>query len=196
MNSTINEQLTGLAHDVAKLMPDPANARKHGERNLDAIKASLTLFGQRKPIVATRAGVVVAGNGTLLAAKALGWKQIAVVFVDDDASMAAAYGIADNRTAELAEWDDDVLGTILGGLANTAINMESMGFSDQELRNIIGGAEDVPAAAQEESAGGGDVTLKITLPKRESEEVSAWLDSITPHDPSAALLKACRRANR
>jgi ParB-like chromosome segregation protein Spo0J len=60
-------------HDipVGELHNDPANVRKHGEQNLAAIKASLTRFGQQKPIVVNRDGVVVAGNGTLMAARAL-----------------------------------------------------------------------------------------------------------------------------
>lgn len=61
---------------VAELASDPANVRKHNEKNLDAIKASLTRFGQQKPIVIDKSGVVRAGNGTLAAAKALGWAEI------------------------------------------------------------------------------------------------------------------------
>ncbi len=69
---------------VASLAFDPANARKHDEANLKAIAGSLNLFGQRKPIVVTKAGVVVAGNGTLEAAKSLGWTEIDVVRVPAD----------------------------------------------------------------------------------------------------------------
>ena len=64
---------------IDSLSFDPANVRKHGERNLATIKASLLRFGQQKPIVVDANGVVRAGNGTLAAAKALGWKEIAVV---------------------------------------------------------------------------------------------------------------------
>lgn len=59
---------------VASLLFDPANVRKHGERNLDAIKASLARFGQQKPIVVDGDGIVRAGNGTLIAAEQLGRK--------------------------------------------------------------------------------------------------------------------------
>ena len=50
---------------------DPANVRRHGEKNLATIKASLARFGQQKPLVVDADGVVRAGNGTLVAAKAL-----------------------------------------------------------------------------------------------------------------------------
>ena len=89
---------------------DPANVRRHPERNLDAIKASLARFGQQKPIVVDANGVVRAGNGTLEAAKSLGWTKIAIVRTDLANSEATAFSIADNRTAELAEWDDSGLG--------------------------------------------------------------------------------------
>jgi DNA modification methylase len=109
-------------HMKAELVPidsltfDPSNVRKHGEQNLSTIKASLNRFGQQKPIVVDANGVVRAGNGTLMAAKALGWKEIAVVRSTLAGSEATAYAIADNRTAELAEWDDDALKQTLAAL--------------------------------------------------------------------------------
>jgi DNA modification methylase len=95
---------------------DPANVRKHDEKNLAAIKASLNRFGQQKPIVVDASGVVRAGNGTLAAAKALGWKEIRIVRSSLSGSEATAYAIADNRTAELAEWDNDALAQTLAAL--------------------------------------------------------------------------------
>lgn len=101
---------------IETLVFDPANARKHGEKNLAAIKSSLQRFGQQKPIVVDANGVVRAGNGTLAAAKALGCKEIAIVRSPLSGSEATAYAIADNRTSELAEWDDDVLSQTLAAL--------------------------------------------------------------------------------
>ena len=68
---------------IAELSLDPTNARKHSDKNLSAIAASLNKFGQRKPIVVHR-GVVLAGNGTLEAAKSLGWSEIEVAEVPAD----------------------------------------------------------------------------------------------------------------
>ena len=95
---------------------DPANARRHGEKNLGAIKSSLARFGQQKPIVVDANGVCRAGNGTLAAAKALGWKEITIVRSPLAGAEATAYAIADNRTAELAEWDEDILAQTLAAL--------------------------------------------------------------------------------
>lgn len=172
MADSIHPSLEPLAFELGRLMPDPANARKHNERNVDSIKASLSLFGQRKPIVATKAGVVIAGNGTLAAAKALGWERIAVVFCDDDTAKAAAYGIADNRTAELASWDDDILGTLLGGIADTEINMADLGFTERELATLIGNTQEQP------TAGDGDACPE---PKEESISQRGEIFELGPH---------------
>ena len=67
-------QLERVAIDA--LTVDPANVRGHSGRNLEAIAASLRAFGQQRPIVVDRDGVVIAGNGTLLAARQLGWTHI------------------------------------------------------------------------------------------------------------------------
>lgn len=124
--------------DINSLVPDPSNARLHGEKNLAAIKGSLAKFGQRKPIV-TRNGVVIAGNGTLAAAKQLGWKEIATVRADDmTVTEAAAFAIADNRTAEIAEWDMSTLGSTLHGLREDGFDLSAIGFDVSDLDNILG----------------------------------------------------------
>lgn len=128
----IAEQLRPLALPIDTLKPDPANARKHDQRNLDAIAASLSRFGQRAPIVVQREGMIVrAGNGRLAAAKSLGWSHMAAVVVDDASIDAVAFAIADNRTAELAAWDDETLAALLDTMepADLAVT----GFTEQEL---------------------------------------------------------------
>src|SRR5258708_36246835 len=88
--SHIAEQLRPLAVSCSELILDSANARRHPEPNLEAIKGSLRVYGQRKPVVVNcRTGTIEAGNGTLQAALALGWSQLAVVYVDDDPMTAA-----------------------------------------------------------------------------------------------------------
>lgn len=128
--------------DIESVSFDPANARKHGEKNLDAIKSSLRRFGQQKPIVVDANGVVRAGNGTLAAAKSLGWKKIAVVRSPLSGSEATAYAIADNRTAELAEWDEDILAQTLSALEEEDRELaRSTGFDAEELDRITSGGD-------------------------------------------------------
>jgi site-specific DNA-methyltransferase (adenine-specific) len=113
---------------IGSVQFDPANVRRHGEKNLDAIKASLSRFGQQKPIVVDADGIVRAGNGTLMAAKALGWPEVTIVRTALKGAEATAYAIADNRTAELAEWDDDALAQTLAALQ----------IEDEELAKVTG----------------------------------------------------------
>lgn len=143
---TNNVQCDGEVVDVAKLVPDPLNARLHPERNLQAIMESLALYGQRKPIVVRKqTKVVVAGNGTLEAAKLLGWTKIAASvrnMTDDDA---IGYGLADNRSAELAKWDFEVVAK-LDELINGS-GKAMVGWSLEELavlRGKVGAPVDFP----------------------------------------------------
>lgn len=114
---------------VGSVRPDPDNARRHGPRNLAAIKASLAEFGQPRPIIAW-SGIIIAGNGTHAAAVELGWKKIRVLDVTDriDEQQARAYALADNRIAELSEWDYPGLAAALRSL-------------DEELRGLTGFAD-------------------------------------------------------
>lgn len=128
---------------IATLSQDPANARKHDDKNLEAIKASLRRFGQQKPIVVDSSNVVRAGNGTLAAATALGWESINVVQTDLQGSEATAYAIADNRTAELAEWDESVLAASLSSLADVDETwLSDLQFSEKELAKLVASTQE------------------------------------------------------
>lgn len=126
-----------LAIDAINI--DPVNARTHSKKNIEAIKTSLSRFGQRLPIVVQKKGMVVrAGNARVIAAKDLGWSHIAAIVVNESDLEATAYGIADNRTAELAEWDDAALVQTLAQLqkedASAAI---ATGFSMDEIERLL-----------------------------------------------------------
>ena len=133
----------------ADLHNDPANVRKHGDQNLAAIKASLARFGQQKPIVVNADGVVIAGNGTLMAARALGWQTIKAVRTNLAGSEATAFAIADNRTAELAEWDDAALQQQLAAIAiDDEELLAATGFDEKELAKLA--AANAPEVAEDE----------------------------------------------
>jgi len=136
---------------ISDLTLDPRNARLHSQKNLDAIKKSLTQFGQRKPIVVTHDGLVLAGNGTMEAAKSLGWDHIDVTTTpaDWDINTARAYALADNRTAELAEWDENVLAKQLLELIDADFDIEAIGFELPEPE-IEPEPDDAPAVTEVE----------------------------------------------
>jgi len=141
------DSLQIVKRSVKDLSNDPANARKHDDKNIGAIVASLRRFGQQKPIVIDSNNVVRAGNGTLQAAMTLGWESIDCVVTSLKGSDAVAYAIADNRTAELAEWDDDVLAAQLNGLL----------ADDEELANAAGfTAEEIEAMLENSVEGDSD----------------------------------------
>ena len=134
----IEPALKGLAVPIGSIHLDPANVRRHNERNLDSIKASLLAFGQQKPVVVDQQGQIIAGNGTWEAAKALGWTKIAAVRSELDGYSRTAYAIADNRTAELASWDDEGLAATLNELRN-AKALEPTGFDTADLDRLLQG---------------------------------------------------------
>ena len=130
---------------LAELLPDPANARAHGEKNLEAIRASLARFGQAEPLVVQRATKrVIGGHGRLAAMKALGWKEADIVELELDDLQATALGIALNRTGELAEWDLPALSKILESLQVQGA-LDGVGFSEKEISGIL---DDVIAAGE------------------------------------------------
>lgn len=136
---------------IDSLQFDPANVRKHGEKNLATIKASLSRFGQQKPIVVDANGVVRAGNGTLAAMKALGWKEVAIVRSTLGGSEATAYAIADNRTAELAEWDEDALAQTLAALQIEDDDLAiASGFDLKEIEALTAPPNFAPASIEDQ----------------------------------------------
>jgi 16S rRNA G966 N2-methylase RsmD len=120
---------------VEKLTFDPSNARKHSDANLSAIAQSLKEFGQRKPIVVNSENVIVAGNGTVEAARLLGLTDVDVVRVPKDwsADQVKAFALADNRTAELAEWNPEVLSAQLLELDEAGFDVEALGFEQVKV---------------------------------------------------------------
>lgn len=116
-----------------ELTLDPNNARVHSEKSIDAISKSLLAFGLQKPIVIDSDNRVVAGNGTLQAALKLGWETIETVRLPEDwtLSMIEAFAIADNRTAELSEWNKEVLAEQLLDLEEEDFPIDWLGFETE-----------------------------------------------------------------
>jgi len=111
------------------------------------------------------AGVVRAGNGTLEAARSLGWEELSVVVSDLSGDEMTAFAIADNRTAELAEWDDEVLVATLRALEEADVPLEDTGFTAEELAEVKRAAgtqmevkeDEVPEAPEKPTSKAGDI---------------------------------------
>lgn len=177
----IIDALQALAVPIDSLNADRANARRHSEKNLRAIRASLAAYGQRTPVVVNRKGnIVEKGNGTLEAARALGWTEIAAVFVDDDAATQTGYAIADNRSGELAEWDEDVLARLLDSLEGDDFDLEDFGFDDRDLKQL--GLADEPASEPEAHAASSDELherWQILIECESEQQQAEWLERLT-----------------
>lgn len=136
---------------ISELIPDPANARKHRKKNIDVIKGSLAQFGQQKPIVVDASNIVRAGNGTLEAAKELGWTEIDCVVTSLEGAKVTAFGIADNRSTDLSEWDGEVLQSHLDAIyAEDKDLFFSSGFDIEDLTPpnvpLIGDPDSLPTS--------------------------------------------------
>ena len=177
---------------LEQLHNDPANVRKHGEQNLAAIKASLARFGQQKPIVVNRDGVVVAGNGTLMAARALGWRTVKAVRTGLEGAEATAFAIADNRTAELAEWDESALQQQLAAIAiEDEELLAATGYDEKELARLAVAAapevteDEVPEPPADPITQPGDLWILgehrlLCGDSTKAEDVERLMDGETP----------------
>jgi len=183
---------------VGSLTIDPNNARRHSQRNIDAIARSLKRFGQRRPLVVWR-DQVIAGNGTLQAAIGIGWKVVDITRCPDDWTHdeAKAYAIADNRIGELAEWDNETLLGILGELDDDLI--AATGFDDPELEDItaaFGDPLDLDSLGEQFNNEGGDRGL-VRITFQVDPDIAAMWNTIlkaTGLDDSDAAAEAMIRA--
>jgi DNA modification methylase len=137
--SHIAEALRPLAVPCSSLNFDSDNARLHSDKNIDAIMKSLAEFGQDQPLVVQKQGMIVRkGNGRLQAARRLGWEWIAAFVVDENDVRAVARAIADNRSGELATWDEEKLAQMLRSIREAGeIDLDVTGFSQADIDQLL-----------------------------------------------------------
>jgi ParB-like chromosome segregation protein Spo0J len=150
----ITPSLRVLAVPIASLKPDPRNARKHGQRNRASIRFSLEQFGQQRPISVDADGIILAGNGTYAEALAMGWKYMAAARSHLRGAAARAYAVADNRSAELAEWDLAELESTLDELDAEGFNVDGLEITDADLDKLTSDAQPAANGSGETGAGG------------------------------------------
>jgi ParB-like chromosome segregation protein Spo0J len=127
---------------VDRLVPYIRNARTHGEDQIAQIAASIAEFGFTNPILIGEDEVIIAGHGRLMAAKALGLTEVPVIVLDHlTEAQRRALVIADNRIAENAGWDDDLLRSELAALREADFELDLIGFDETELDEIMAGFE-------------------------------------------------------
>lgn len=122
----IPDHLAHLARPVEDVICLPENAR---QGDIGAIAESLRRHGQQTPIVVNADGIILKGNHTYQAAVHLGWTRIAVLTSDLEGADQSSYALADNRTSDLASYDDDALLAQL----DTAADLAGSGYTPQDV---------------------------------------------------------------
>ncbi len=133
---------------IETLIPDAGNVRRRDDRAKRTLNASLAQFGPARSIVIDGNDVVRAGNGTLEAAQNAGVTEVLVVKrnpnqlvavkVDDwSPTEATAYSLADNRTVDLGQFDDQGLAEVLRSLQSEQFDMSSVGFNEVEIDQLV-----------------------------------------------------------
>lgn len=141
-------QLTVTYKRVDELIPYVNNARTHSDEQVTQIASSIKEFGFNNPILTDGENGVIAGHGRLLAAKKLGLETVpAIELAGLTEAQKKAYILADNKIALNSGWDEELLKIELDDLQLQGIDLETVGFSDEELQNII----PPPAVLAEES---------------------------------------------
>lgn len=120
---------------IERVHGSPSNPRDN-DAAVPHVAASIKRFGWQQPIVARADGEVIAGNTRLKAAHHLGLVEVPVVWFSGTDLDAVAYQIADNRTGELATWDEAALSSMLTALREEDA-LDGVGYSAEELQQVL-----------------------------------------------------------
>lgn len=198
MTQAVNNNIEITMRKIEELTPYENNPRNN-DMAVDAVAESIKQFGFKNPVIIDKDGVIVAWHTRYKAAKKLGITDIPCISANDlSDEQIKAFRLADNKTAELAEWDEDLLGKEMSGIIN--IDMSQFGFSV--------GEDELGEEVQDDK-----YTLKVNIPQYEitgdCPELSDMLDSSKadelieeinsteniPSDVKEFLIQAARRHN-
>ena len=128
---------------ISELKSYPRNARTHTRKQVKQIKASIEEFGFTNPILLDENHQIIAGHGRVQAAKLLGLAEVPTVQVAHlTATQKRAYILADNRLAEKAGWDKEILAVELQGLLADGFEVVLTGFEAPDIDVILDAAAD------------------------------------------------------
>jgi DNA modification methylase len=124
--------------EISNIKPYENNPRKLSDQAIEKVAMSLKEYGFRQPIVVDKDMVIVAGHTRYRASKKLGLKQVPISVIDNlTEEQINAYRIADNRTAEESEWDNELLKMEIKELEAKDFKLDLLGFNDEQLNNIL-----------------------------------------------------------
>jgi DNA modification methylase len=151
--------------NISDIKPYPNNPRNN-DHAVAAVAASIQAFGFRQPLVVDEESMIIVGDTRLKAAKLLGLTVVPVhVAAGLTPAQCKAYRLADNKSAELADWNNDLLVQELADLQKMDFNLDLVGFSADELNQLLDAGsgpaltdpDDIPEPPDEPTTQPGDV---------------------------------------
>lgn len=135
----MSEPLKIAYRPVASLIPAAANPRRHSAAQIGQIAAAIGEFGWTNPILIDEGDEIIAGHGRLEAAKRLAMDEVPVIVVAglSDAQKRILV-IADNKIADNAGWDEDLLQAELEALLAEDVDVSLTGYSEKEIAELLG----------------------------------------------------------
>lgn len=183
---------------LASIIPYPNNARTHGTAQIELLAGSIQEFGFDQPIVLDSNNVIVKGHGRYQAAKRLGLETVPAIVVEDlSPAQVRASRIADNRIAELSNWDRELLESEIDILIEDGFDVSLLGFGDEDDMNLPGDEEEPEDELSEiedelNSVQDDRYPLPIVLSWAEHQEWKAMKESLGERSDRAAFLKLIR----
>ena len=175
---------------VEELIPYINNPRNN-ENAVDKVASSISEFGFKNPIFVDKNNVVVNGHTRLLASKKLGLKEVPVIVIDDlSEAQIKAFRIADNKTSEYAEWDEELLKLELEQLEDMNFNLDDLNidYSDFGLEIDL---EDI----EEEFESDNVYTKEINIPHYEITGECPLLTDLVKEEKTNSLIERINNSN-
>lgn len=142
---------TIVLRPVADLKPDPRNARTHTPEQIEKLAAEIRSKGFTQPLLIDSKGRIIAGHCRLEAALLLGLREVpCIVLPHLNATQQRAVILSDNRLAELAGWDDEILKAELDALAATGVDLGDLGWDEDDLADLESRLKPEPDASDDE----------------------------------------------
>lgn len=169
MSKKKNNQIEIVYRNLTDLLPSARNSRLHSEEQVDQIAKSIEEFGFIKPVLVDANDELIAGHGSVRAAKKLGMTQVPVVVLGHlSDTQKRALLIADNKIPMNAAWDMHMLQIEMSELRDLGVDMSLLAFGDNEIAEIFG----------EQNAGGkteDDANHEVIKGEPTSKQGDLWL---------------------
>ena len=173
MTSTLKMQEV----EIDKLIPWMENPRRN-DHAVDAVAKSIESYGFNVPIVCDQNLTIIAGHTRWKAARKLGMKVVPIVITPMTDAQRKAFAVADNKTAEIAEWDFPQLQMLLEELQSEDFDLRDLGFSEMELSALLETGEGDPDWGEfDQHLAKLEEDLYVLLPVKVRAEIKGTLQS-------------------